>query len=102
MEFVEHDKGGRIEKWIVVQIAEQNPGRDDGDSRAGSGLFVEADVVTDLATDATAALKGDAPSGGPRRQAARFEDEDAAVAGQPRVENGWRHAGSFPRPSRRL
>ena len=97
VELVEHDRGDRSQEGVVLQHAEEDAFGDDPDPRLRAQAAIEADVVADLAAQRRAALESDPPRTGPGRQAAGLQDDDRAVAGQPRIEHGRRHAGRLAR-----
>src|SRR5262249_31383070 len=80
VELVEEDGAGGLEEGVVVQQAEEDAGGDGEDAGVRPGLAVEADVVADLLPDGAAALLGHAAGGSAGSEAARLQQEDAALA----------------------
>src|SRR5439155_16175729 len=86
------DGAGRFEVGIAVKHLQENARRDGDDARGGSIAAIEADVIADLVAERAAAFGGHAAGGGTGGEAARLQEQDAALAGDLGIEQRGRHA----------
>ena len=103
VELVEHDRGDAGQRRLGQQAAQQDPLGDEANARVRPRPVLEAHRVADGLAGGLAQLGGDALGGQARRQAARLDDDDlAAPAVQPGVEQRARHARGLAGARRRL
>ncbi len=86
MELVEHHGADAAELGIAHQPPRQDALGDEADPRARAADVLEAHLVADGLAGRLAELFGDALRGHARGEAARLEDQDLAVIGEPAIE----------------
>lgn len=95
VEFVEDHQADTVQRRVVLQATGKDTLGDHFDAGLRADPALQADPVADGLADLFAQLGGQPLGRGPRRQAPRFEHEDA-LAGEPGlVEQGQRHAGGL-------
>ncbi|MFI9661177.1 hypothetical protein PA6761_05964 [Pseudomonas aeruginosa] len=95
MEFVEDHQADTVQRGVVLQATGKDTLGDHFDAGLRADPALQADPVADGLADLFAQLGGQPLGRGPRRQASRFEHEDA-LAGEPGlVEQGQRHPGGL-------
>jgi hypothetical protein len=102
MELVEDDDPGGLEERIVLEQAEQDTRGDRDDPGVPGDLPFKAHLPAEEFSRLGAALGGHAAGGGPGGEAAGLQQDDAAVAGEAGVEEGWWDAGGLAGPGRGL
>jgi len=94
VELVEYDAGGALERGVAEEAAGEDAFREESQTRARPGGFLEADLVPDGIADSLAPLVRDEAGGESRGEAAGLEHEDVAWG---EVEKRGGDAGGFAR-----
>ena len=102
VELVEDDGAHAREERVGEEAPREHALGHEPQARPRPRDLLEADLEADLVAEPPAALLGDAPRRQARREPARLEHDDLAVAGDPRVEERGGHAGRLARAGRRL
>ena len=87
---------------IALHLAQENAFRDIEDARARAGDVFQPVLVTDLLAQRAVAFLRHASGEQARRDAAGLQDDDAAVTGQPVIEQELRDLRRFAGTGRRL
>jgi hypothetical protein len=100
VKLVEEDDRCRIEKGILVQESNEDARRHDQDARLSAALTIETHMIPDLVAEPSAAFVGHAPCGGTCRETSWFQEDNAPILRQTRIEQSRRHACRLARTRR--
>src|SRR5947209_8534695 len=96
VKLIENQHLSAFQRRLLNHLAQQNALGDEFDSGLRAGNMIEANVVTDFASEFSPAFTSD--TGG---QAARLQDNSLAVLQEPVLEQNLRNLGGFARAGRR-